>query len=148
MKNFGSYERSLFSRRICWKNLACIVVSLLFQNYLNFLPMPAYSNEGLRFVIRFCVLLMWGNYSFVTFPNFLEFFRRQFIWDILHFLQVPATLPLGCLSQHSHHAFFHVFSLFLRSFFQPSLCNAYFYLSRVFFWIRFICCWLDNCLLT
>jgi len=97
----------------CEKILADLTVSRVFQNYFNFLPMLQSRN-----VIH------------------MNFFLRQFIWDILRFLQVPTTFPLCCLSRHSPHAYFpclfihfHVFSSAVTLFiiFQPSLCNSYFF---------------------
>jgi len=97
-------------------------------------PCPECSNERSCLVRRFHVLRMWGIHSFVTFPNCFDFFPKQFLWDILHFLQVTATFPLGCLSRHSRHAFFPCLFIILQVFFsavtlftifQPSLCHSH-----------------------
>jgi len=99
----------MFNRHICvkkiWRDLRFMTCSNTFELSTHARLTKYGSNERSWFVRCICVLKLWGNY-FVSFPKSFQLFPRHFHWDILQFLQLPATFLLGCLSRHIHHSFF------------------------------------------
>ena len=84
-------------------------------------------NERPCFLRRFCVLKVWEIIIWCAIQTYFNFFHRHFIWKILHFLQVPATFPLGWLSRYRHHAVFPCHFIICLVFFQLPLFNFNFF---------------------